>query len=70
MVVERLDKRFGIVAIENGFIDTDQLLEAIKTQIVEDLEGAKRRLVGEILQEKGYISIEQIDEILKLMGIP
>ena len=70
MDVERLDKRFGIVAIESGFIDVDQLIDAIKPQILEALEGTKHLLVGEILQEKGYISAEQINKVLKIMGIP
>ena len=70
MSVEKLDKRFGIVAIENGFITAEQLIEAMKIQVFEDLEGAKHRLIGEILQHKGYITHIQIDEVLRLMGIP
>ena len=69
MTQERLDKRFGIVAIENGFITSKQLIEAMKIQVYEDLEGSNHRLVGEILQEKEYITAVQIDEVLKLMGI-
>lgn len=69
MAQERLDKRFGIVAVENGFITSEQLIEAMKTQVYEDLEGSKHRLIGEILQEKEYITTIQIDEVLKFMGI-
>jgi hypothetical protein len=70
MVVEKLDKQFGIVAIESGFINPEQLLEAMKIQVYEDLEGGKHQLIGEILREEGYITTDQIDEVLKLMGIP
>lgn len=70
MVVEKLDKQFGIVAIENGFINPEQLLEAMKIQVYEDLEGAKHHLIGEILRAEGSITTDQIDEVLKLMGIP
>jgi hypothetical protein len=70
MVVEKLDKRFGIVAIESGFIDSEQLLEAMKVQVFEGLEGDKHRLIGEILREKGYMTDDHIHEVLKLMGIP
>ncbi len=70
MVVEKLDKRFGIVAIENGFIDTEQLFKAMEVQVFENLDGTKHRLIGEILLEKGYITVDQIEEVLKLMGIP
>ena len=70
MIVEKLDKRFGIVAIENGFIETEQLLKAMEIQVFEGLEGAQHRLIGEILMEKGYITLDKIEEVLKLMGIP
>lgn len=70
MTVEGLDKRFGMTAIENGFIDSGQLLEAVQIQIFENLEDNRHRLIGEILQEKGYITDEQINEVLNLMGIP
>jgi hypothetical protein len=65
----KLDKRFGAVAIQKGFITLEQLLEAMKDQIVEDLESIERRLIGQILWEKGYISTEQIREVLDAMGV-
>ena len=64
-----LDKRFGAVAIDKGFISLDQLFEAMKIQISEDTEGVAHRLIGQILWEKGYMSAEQINEVLKSMGI-
>jgi len=66
---ERLDKRFGIVAVENRFITSEQLIESMKIQVYEDLENSKHRLIGEILQEKEYITAIQIDEVLRFMGI-
>jgi len=65
----KLDKRFGAVAIQRGFITVEQLLDAMKDQIVEDLESAEHRLIGQILWEKGYISTEQIKEVLDSMGV-
>jgi hypothetical protein len=64
-----LDKRFGAVAIDKGFISLEQLFEAMKIQISENMEGAEHRLIGQILWEKGYISSDQINEVLKSMGI-
>jgi hypothetical protein len=64
-----LDKRFGAVAIDKGFISLDQLFEAMKIQIREDTEGIEHRLIGQILWEKGYINSQQINEVLKGMGI-
>jgi hypothetical protein len=64
-----LDKRFGAVAIDKGFISLEQLFEAMKIQIKENTEGVEHRLTGQILWELGYISTEQINEVLKSMGI-
>ena len=65
----KLDKRFGAVAIEKGFITLENLIEAMKIQIQENLDGSGHRLIGQILWEKGYIKTEQINEVLESMGI-
>jgi hypothetical protein len=69
MPVEKLDKRFGTVAMEKGFVEPEHMFEAMKIQILENLEGTEHRLIGQILWEKGYITTEQIDEVVKSMGI-
>ena len=69
MSIERLDKRFGTIAIEKGFISLDHLLEALKIQVTENLEGIQHRLIGQILLEKGCITNIQINEVLRSMGI-
>jgi hypothetical protein len=69
MSLERLDKRFGVAAIQSGFITPEQLYEALQIQTVEELEDGKRRLIGEILKEKKYITNLQIDKVLLSMGI-
>jgi hypothetical protein len=67
MPVEKLDKRFGVTAIEEGFITSEQLFEAMKIQIAEDLKPIGHRLLGEILLDEGYITAEQINEVLEAM---
>jgi aspartate 1-decarboxylase len=64
-----LDKRFGSVAIDKGFITLENLIEAMKIQILENLDGSDHRLIGQILWEEGYIKTEQINEVLESMGI-
>ena len=44
-------KRFGLIAVEKGFITTDQLVEAFKVQVLEEIEKEKHRLIGAILFE-------------------
>ena len=65
--MEKIDNRFGVVAVKRGFITPEQLIEAMQTQVYEDLEGTKHRLIGEILREKGYITEFQIDDVVDLM---
>ena len=65
----KLDKRFGALAIDKGFITLENLLEAIEIQIHENMDGSDHRLIGQILWEKGYITSEQINKVLASMGI-
>ena len=69
MPVKTLEKRFGTIAIEKGFVELEHLFEAMDIQIRENLEGVEHRLIGQILWEKGYMTTEQIDEVVKSMGI-
>jgi len=68
METEHLEKRFGILAVEKGFVTADQVIEALKTQVIEDLEKGKHRLIGRILLEKGLITLSQIDSVLESIG--
>ncbi len=66
--VERVEKRFGITAVESGFISPDQLIKAINIQIMEDVEKGSHRLVGRILLEEGDMTAPQVDKVLKALG--
>jgi hypothetical protein len=68
MAIEDLEKRFGTLAVQKGFITADQLFEAIEIQVKEDMEAGKHRLIGTILFEHGFITVLQIDTVLKSMG--
>ena len=63
--IEHYERQFGIIAIEKGFIKPDNLIDALKIQVKEDIEYKKHRLIGEILMEKGCPSPSQIQEILE-----
>jgi hypothetical protein len=67
---ESIRKRFGVIAIEKGFIATEQLIDAIEEQIRDEIAQERHRLIGEILCEKGYITKEQCDEVLMELGKP
>jgi len=65
---EHLEKRFGLIAVEKGYVKPENLIEALKTQVVEDMEKGEHRLVGRILLEQGLLSTEQIENILDILG--
>ena len=67
---ESIRKRFGVIAIEKGFIATEQLIHAIEEQIRDEIAQERHRLIGEILCEKGYMTKEQCDEVLMELGKP
>ena len=56
--------RFGMVAVEKGFITGHQLVEAGVIQVREDVEGKPHRPIGEILVELGYMRPSQVQVVL------
>jgi hypothetical protein len=64
MAIEVRDRRFGVVAVEKGFTTKEQLFEALKTQVEENLEGKPHTLIGLILIRLGYLTHEQAEEVL------
>jgi hypothetical protein len=69
MDIEHLEKRFGITAVAKGFITSDQVIEALTIQVAEDLSIGKHRPIGKILLENELITLQQVDDVLKSMGI-
>jgi len=67
MTVEVQDKRFGVIAVDKGFITKEQLFEAMRIQVEEDLSGKPHTLIGIILIRLGYLIREEADEVLVAM---
>ena len=68
MGIKEHDKRFGVTAVEKGFITLEQLFDAMKIQLTEEIEKREHRLLGTILFDMGVLSPPQIDEVLDSMG--
>ena len=66
---KRLIKRFGVVAIERGFISKDQFVNAMAMQIENDLEGIQPKQLGSILKDMGYMTLEQINDVLDVIEV-
>ena len=68
METQHLDRRFGVSAVEMGFVTADQVVEALRIQVLEDVEKGKHRLVGLILLEQRLITLSQIERVLASIG--
>ncbi len=56
---------FGEIAIEKGFITLDQLRRALDIQREMIRSGEGHKLIGVLLVELGYLTPEQVVEILE-----
>jgi hypothetical protein len=66
--MSQFQKRFGFIAVEKGFITTDQLVEAFRVQVTEEIEKGKHTLIGAILFDQGNLTLAQIEEVLDSMN--
>jgi hypothetical protein len=67
METDQLERRFGIVAVEKGFVSPRQIQEALEIQVRENIEKKKHRFIGTILVDQGYMKHSQISEVLKAL---
>ena len=65
---QNIEIRFGIVAIDMGLITAEQLIEALRTQVIGDIEQKEHKLIGTILLEMGSVTREQIDKVVEEMA--
>ena len=63
--IEHYEKRFGLIAVEKGFITSDELIKALTVQVREDIEQGTHRQLGQILLEQDNISPNQIEAVVK-----
>jgi len=59
---------FGVLAVEKSIITAGQLGKAVSVQMNEDLTGMRHRLLGQILVDLGYMTQEQVDEVLNTIS--
>jgi hypothetical protein len=67
MSLRQRDKRFGVIALEQKYITVNQLVDAIRTQVKEEIEEGRHRLIGAILFEQGVMSMSQINHVLTII---
>ncbi len=65
--IEHYEKRFGVLAVEQGYITQDQLFDALRAQVAEDLSASRHRRIGQILIDQGAMRPDQVEEIVRLV---
>ncbi len=58
-------KPFGQIAIDMGFVTADAVKRALDIQHKEDAAGKTHRLLGIIMLEAGFLSSEELIQILR-----
>ncbi len=54
--VKKYCVRFGAIAVKKGYINEDNLLEALTLQVEENLSNEEHRLIGTIFYDCGHVS--------------
>ena len=60
MITKKPEERFGLIAVDKGFLALEKLIEAMKIQLIGDVRRFKYRLIGEILIDKGALNVSQV----------
>jgi hypothetical protein len=64
MGMKEVEKRFGVIAVDMGYITIEQLLDALEIQVREDLAEKKHRIIGRILYDMGLLTFPQIERVI------
>ncbi len=56
--------RFGMIAVDQGFVTAAQLKEAMNEQIDDGLMNRPHRIVGRILLDRGWMTYQQIERVM------
>jgi hypothetical protein len=61
---EKYCPRFGMIAVDLGFVTPEQVKKALSEQVDDNLAGRPHRLLGRILLDNGSMTPQQIDQVL------
>ncbi len=60
-----INKRFGVIAVKNGYLTIGEINQALKQQKTEAEQGEPRRYLGEILKEAFSLTDQDVISILQ-----
>ena len=62
--MEQYEKRFGMIAIDKGYLTAEDLVNGLTIQVGEDIRQMPHRFLGEIFFDMGLMTDQQVDEVL------
>lgn len=62
--VKKYCARFGVIAVNKGYINEENLFDAIKLQIEENISNEEHRLIGTILYDLGIMNEKEIEDVV------
>lgn len=65
---EKYNQRFGVVAVDMGFVTIEQVINALTEQVEDNFSNRRHRLLGEILLQKGWMTPDQIEMVLSKLS--
>jgi len=68
MTQEQYGARFGKLAVMKGFLSVEQLQQALREQVDDNLAERPHRVIGAICFAHGWMTPAQIEEILDIMS--
>jgi hypothetical protein len=63
--LEKFCPRFGMLAVEMGFVGVEQVREAMAEQMDDDFAGRAHRLLGTILMDKDWMAVREVEMVLE-----
>jgi len=57
--------RFGQIAVEKGYVTSEQVKQAVSEQIDDDMADRPHRLIGRIFLDNGTMNPQQIEMVLQ-----
>ena len=56
--------RFGQIAVEKGYVTSEQVKQAVSEQIDDDMANRPHRLIGRIFLDNGIMTPQKIEIVL------
>lgn len=56
--------RFAQLAVNKGFVSSEQVIQAVTEQLNDDLARKEHKLIGTIMMKKGWMTAKQVEEVL------